>query len=322
MTRAARLPTLALAGRAQRAGRKGADVRAAAGRARERNGGSRRPAALALLAAIALVSGCETCRTPPLRNGYDAPALPAETVPIATVLNEIRCDYLDFAYSDYARQRLLAVGRVVGTLRLSVSHDGTRLGSFAVPVTAGTLPFGRGGDAAVAQSVLTVPFALDPKLALDPAGAGFDCSAGARLEHPIWDVTALAAAVAPVQAAAPQLTLRSPLTFQGRFYLRRGDTGVEPVAVTVDPARSGAAALYLQSFEATVETGVASWFADVGAATAEPKGLPGTGYAAAPPPRASRVRVPTAPHPARTGPPRTMLVHRCTPDASGELLCY
>lgn len=275
---------------------------------------------VALLGAILLISGCQIFRAPVESTGGVVADLPPQTVPIATVLNEIRCDYLDFAYSDYARAKRLAVGKVTGTLRLSVSQDGTRRASFAVPVANGALPFGREVGTPVAQSMLTVPFALDPKLALDPASSGFDCSAAARLARPIWDVTALAAAIAPVQDGDPRLRLRSPLTFAGRFYLRRTATGIEPVPITLDPARAGAAALYLQSFEASVETGAASWFADVGSATAEPKGTPGTGYDA--PVRPSRVRVPTAPHAGRANPPRIMREHRCVADRSGELLCY
>lgn len=309
------------------------------------------PAAL-LLGAIALISGCEMARTRVATADVAPPPL-TDTVPIATVLNEIKCDYLDFAYSDYARARRLAVGKVTGTLRLSVSQDGTRSNAFAVPVAADAIAPGA-GQASVPQNVLVVPFALDPNLALNPGGAGFRCGPEARLARPIWDVTALAAALAPLQADAGGLALRSPLTFTGQFYLRRTADGAEPVPVTLAPARVGAAAVFVQSFTASVETGTASWFADVGTATAEPRGTPGTGYApepkrAAPPvpplpappaaspaaaaepeagiARPSRFRIPTAPaspaqRRARTAPPATLTVRRCTPDAGGELLCY
>jgi hypothetical protein len=99
------------------------------------------------------------------------------------------------------------------------------------------------------------------------------------------------------------------------------------VLVKIDPSRVGRDLLYLQSFDVTIETGAASWFADIGPATAEPR----SGFATPPgtprielreipptsPPTRRGIRVPTAPRPAGAPPAR-----RCVADSSGELACY
>ena len=277
--------------------------------------------------------------------------VPAALVPVATVLNEVKCDYLDFAYSDFARQQRLPLGKVRGTLRLSLSRIGTAA-TLGVPVAPSDL---RLDDAAVPvvarENGLTVSFDLDPALALDPAGAKLDCAAPKRLARTILDFTELAAQFADTRRVAPGL--RSPIRYQGQFFLRRGPGGVDVVLVRVDPARVGRDLMYLQSFDVTIETGAASWFADVGPATAEPRPLPaapaplsapvssapmvaprieravpapapGTAprielrdIPAVTPPTRRGLRVPTAPRPAGVRPAR-----RCVSDASGELACY
>lgn len=264
-------------------------------------------------------------------------ALPAPTaiVPVATVLNEVKCDYLDFAYSDYARQQRLPLGKVRGTLRLSLSRIGTAA-TLGVPVAPADL---RLDDAAVPVASgakgLTLAFDLDPALALDPAGAKLDCAPGKRLARTILDFTQLAAQFAEARSVAPRPGLRSPIRYQGQFFLRRGPGGIDVVLVTVDPARIGRDLIYLQSFDVAIETGAPSWFSDIGPATAEtrstpaaPMPSPGPMPASAPRidlrelpsavPGARRgIRVPTAPRAAGAPPAR-----RCVPDRSGELACY
>lgn len=264
---------------------------------------------------------------------------PAAIVPVATILNEVKCDYLDFAYSDYARQQRLPLGKVHGTLRLSLSRIGTTA-TLGVPVAPGDV---RLDDAASPVTPgdrgMTLSFDMDPRLALDPAGAKLDCAPGKRLARTILDFTQLAAQFAEARRTAPGL--RSPIRYQGQFYLRRGPGGVDVVLVSVDPARVGRDLLFLQSFDATIESGAVSWFADIGPATAEPRGMPatpppaGAPLAGAPLSTAPRielraipsatpatrrgVRVPTAPRPAGTPPPAGS---RCIADRSGELACY
>lgn len=273
---------------------------------------------------------------------------PAALVPVATVLNEVKCDYLDFAYSDYARQQRLPLGKVRGTLRLSLSRIGTAA-TLGVPVAPSDLRLDDAAAPIVARdNGLTVSFDLDPALALNPAGAKLDCAAPKRLARTILDFTELAAQFADARRVAPGL--RSPIRYQGQFFLRRGPGEVDVVLVRVDPARVGRDLVYLQSFDVTIETGAASWFADVGPATAEPRPQPAASApATAAPMVAPRVerrdvpapapgtaprielrdipavtpatrrglRVPTAPRPAGTPPAR-----RCVSDASGELACY
>jgi len=271
---------------------------------------------------------------PAVARGREPLPTPAAVVPVATILNEVKCDYLDFAYSDYARQARLPLGRVRGTLRLSLSRIGTAP-ALGVAVAPGDV---RLDDAAppVAQgdNALTLSFDMDPKLALDPAGAKLDCAADKRLARTILDVTQLAAQFAEARRVAPGL--RSPIRYQGQFFLRRGPGGVDVVLVKVDPARVGRDLVYLQSFDVTIETGAASWFADLGPATAEPRDAPAAvapvAAAVTPPrielrdiPRATPVgrrgiRVPTAPRPVGAPPPPAR--SRCVADASGEIACY
>lgn len=255
------------------------------------------------------------------------PVAPVAVVPVERVLNEIKCDYLDFAYSDYARAARLGVGRLTGTVTLSLTRAGTGGEQIGVPISAGAIRLdapvtARGGQVPV-DNALTVPFAFDPQLALNPAAAGLDCSPGNRLAHPILSVTALAASLSRAGPGGGHAAIGSPLRYQGQFYLVLGDDAVDVVPVRIDPARVGADAILLQSFDARVETGTTSWFADVGPGTTEPR-TPANALAAqaplpgeAPPPPSGRVRqVPRSPL-SRQAP-----AHRCVPDASGELLCY
>lgn len=258
--------------------------------------------------------------------------IPAAIVPAATILNEVKCDYLDFAYSDYARQQRLPLGRARGTMRVSLSRIGTAT-TLGVPVAPGDVRLDDAvAPATAAANGLTLSFDLDPKLALDPAGAKLDCAPGKRLARTILDFTELAAQFAEARRAAPGL--HSPIRYQGQFFLRRGPGGVDVVLVKVDPARVGRDLLYLQSFDVTIETGAASWFADISPATAEPRPAtaePRSAFATPPgaprielreippasPPTRRGIRVPTAPRPA--GAPAA---RRCVTDSSGELACY
>lgn len=238
-----------------------------------------------LAAGLAVVTSCAGGHLPLARASGAAP-LPPETVAVARVLNEIKCDYLDFAYSDFARARRLPVGKVTGNVTLAVSRDGTApLGVAVAPAPLRLADDLRG--AASPPGALTVPFALDPQLALDPAAAGLDCAPAARLGQPVIELTGLAGAIAPAQGGGPYLQIRSPLRYQGSFYLLRSDDGIDVVPVRGDVARLGRDAVYLHRFDITVETGGASWFSDLGPATAEPR--------PAVAPSRPRVRVPTAP---------------------------
>ncbi len=259
---------------------------------------------------------------------------PVALVPVATLLNEVKCDYLDFAYSDYARQQRLAVGKVRGELRLTLSRIGTAA-TLGVPVAPGDLRLDDSASTiAPSGNGLTVPFELDPKLALNPGASGLDCAASKRLSRTILDFTQLAAEFAQARRLEPAVKLRSPIRYRGQFMLRRGPGGVDVVLLTLDPARAGRDAGYLQTFDFAIETGAPSWFADVGPATAEPR--PAVAAAPMPSPISPsaprielqridpplpgprpRVRVPTAPRPAGAPP-----VRRCVADASGELACY
>lgn len=274
---------------------------------------------------------------------------PVALVPIATLLNEVKCDYLDFAYSDYARQQRLAVGKVRGELRLTLSRIGTAA-TLGVPVAPGDLRLDETARVVTPNNNgLSVPFELDPKLALNPGASGLDCAAPKRLSRTILDFTQLAAQFADARRLEPVLKLRSPIRYRGQFMLRRGPGGVDVVLLSLDPARIGADAGYVQTFDLSIETGTSSWFADVGPATAEPRPVspaaptsaaiappspsprpPAPAPAPSPAPRIElqridppapgtrpRVRVPTAPRPA--GSPR---VRRCVTDAGGELACY
>lgn len=263
---------------------------------------------------------------------------PVALVPVATLLNEVKCDYLDFAYSDYARQQRLAVGKVRGELRLTLSRIGTAA-TLGVPVAPGDLRLDDSASTiAPSGNGLTVPFELDPRLALNPGASGLDCAASKRLSRTILDFTQLAAEFAQARRLEPAVKLRSPIRYRGQFMLRRGPGGVDVVLLTLDPARVGRDVGYLQTFDLAIETGAPSWFADVGPATTEPRPAVATAPATAPapspiPPSAPRielqridpplpgprprVRVPTAPRPAGAPP-----VRRCVADASGELACY
>jgi len=284
---------------------------------------------LALISAASMV-GARGRATPP------AVTPPVALVRVATLLNEVKCDYLDFAYSDYARQQRLPLGKVRGELRLTVSRIGTAA-TLGVPVAPGDLRLDEKAAAAPPSgNGLTVPFELDPKLALNPGASGLDCAAPKRLSRTILDFTQLAAQFADARRLEPAVKLRSPIRYRGQFMLRRGPGGIDVVLLTLDPARVGRDAGYLQTFDLAIETGTPSWFADVGPATAEPR----PAVAAAPAPASSptppsaprielqridpplpgarpRVRVPTAPRPAGAPP-----VRRCVSDASGEIACY
>lgn len=256
--------------------------------------------------ALALLAGCETV---PLSSASEAGGRSAlaRGVPVAAVLNEIRCDYLDLAYSDFARARRLAVGRISGEVTLSLSRGGTAVEAAVAPAPLAWSDDGRG--AATSANTLAVPFALDPQLALNPAAAGLDCRPAARLARPILGLTALASALAPAQGGGPYLQMRSPLRYQGAFYLLRDAASgrIDAVPVRGDPARLGPDASFVHGFEVTVETGGASWFSDVGAATAEPR------------PSARRVRVPSAPvRSAATRPDQ----RGCVGNPAVDLVCY
>jgi len=272
------------------------------------------------------------------RSVAPAPTSPVALAPVATLLNEVKCDYLDFAYSDYARQQRLAVGKVRGELRLTLSRIGTAA-TLGVPVAPGDLRLNdTASTIAPSGSGLTIPFELDPKLALNPGASGLDCAAPRRLSRTILDFTQLAAEFAQARRLEPAIKLRSPIRYRGQFMLRRGPGGVDVVLLTLDPARVGRDAGYLQTFDLAIETGAPSWFADVGPATAEPRPAVVAAPAPAPMPLPispsaprielqridpplpgprPRVRVPTAPRPAGAPPLR-----RCVADASGELACY
>ncbi len=270
------------------------------------------------------------------RSPAPAPTPPVALVPVATLLNEVKCDYLDFAYSDYARQQRLAVGKVRGELRLTLSRIGTAV-TLGVPVAPGDLRLDDfASTIAPSGNGLTVPFELDPRLALNPGASGLDCAATKRLSRTILDFTQLAAEFAQARRLEPALKIRSPIRYRGQFMLRRGPGGVDVVLLTLDPARVSRDAGYLQSFDLVIETGAPSWFADVGPATAEPRPAVAITPAPAPSPTSPsaprielqridpplpgarpRVRVPTAPRPAGAPP-----VRRCLSDASGEIACY
>ncbi|WP_375272350.1 hypothetical protein [Sphingomonas sp.] len=303
--------------------------------------GSTRPAgwrsAARVIGGLALISAASTGDA---RGRAAAPALtpPAALVPVATLLNEVKCDYLDFAYSDYARQQRLPLGKVRGELRLTLSRIGTAA-TLGVPVAPGDLRLDETAPAAVSSpNGLTIPFELDPKLALNPAASGLDCAASRRLSRTILDFTQLAAEFAQARRLEPAVKLRSPIRYRGQFMLRKGPGGVDVLLLTLDPARVGRDVGYLQAFDLSIETGTPSWFADVGPATAEPRPAAVAAQPpAAPPPSVPsaaprielrridppvpgtrpRFRVPTAPRPAGAAPAR-----RCVADASGELACY
>lgn len=288
---------------------------------------------LALISAASM-AGARGRATPP------AITPPVALVPVATLLNEVKCDYLDFAYSDYARQQRLPLGKVRGELRLTLSRIGTAA-TLGVPVAPGNLRLDETASAVLpGGNGLTVPFELDPALALNPGASGLDCAAPKRLSRTILDFTQLAAQFADARRLEPAVKLRPPIRYRGQFMLRRSPGGVDVVLLALDPARVGKDAGYLQTFDLAIETGTPSWFADVGPATAE---LRPTAPAAPPPARAAerpaaqvavprielrridpplpgarpRVRVPTAPRPAGAPP-----VRRCVSDASGEIACY
>lgn len=241
--------------------------------------------ATALAATLAVVTSCTAGQFPLARASRPLP--PAETVAVARVLNEIKCDYLDFAYSDFARARRLPVGKVSGHVTLALSRDGTAPLGVAVAPGPLRLADDRLGPASAPES-LTVPFVLDPQLALDPEAAGLDCAPAARLARPVLALTGLASAIAPAQGGGPYLQIRSPLHYQGAFYLLRSGEAVDAVPVRGDAARLGPDAAYLHRFDIIVETGGASWFSDVGPATAEPR------PATAVPARPKRARPPIA----------------------------
>ena len=296
----------------------------------------------AVLAGVAssLISGA--CVVEARDRGAPATATrPVALVPVATLLNEVKCDYLDFAFSDYARQQRLAVGKVRGELRLIPSRIGTAP-TLGVPVAPGDLRLVETGLATVpGGNGLTLPFELDPKLALNPAASGLDCAASKRLSRTILDFTQLAVQFADARRLEPALKLRSPVRYRGQFMLRQGPGGVDVVLLSLDPARLGSDAGYVQTFDLLIETGTPSWFADVGPATAEPRPDAAPAPTAANAPTAApaaaaaaprielrridppapgirpRVRVPIAPRPA--GSPRA---RRCVADAGGEMVCY
>lgn len=271
-------------------------------------------------------------------SGMNIPA-GAATVPVARVVNELKCDYLDFAYSDFARARRLAVGRMDGAITLAIvrdtSGDGTA-GATGVAVADRPLRVDRDyvrGPGSV-QNALTIPIGFDPRLALNPAAAGLDCSPGARLAQPIVGITALADTLTRVESGAPAFIVGSPVRWQGQFYLRRNAAGgTDVVLVKVDPARVSTDALYLQSVDLTVETGAASWFAATGPATAEPRprDMPRAAARVAPadqvpdPASARRSRVITVPR-APVVPGRTVRVapveHRCVGSSPADMVCY
>lgn len=254
-------------------------------------------------------------------------------VPVATIVNTLKCDYLDFAYSDYARQRRLAVGKVTGQVALALSRNGTDGVAVAVAPRAIRVDRDYVRGQARADNALTIPFTMDPKLALDPAGAGLDCSPAARLADPVLPFTALAAEVARASSGAPYFTLRSPIRWQGQFYLVRDRGAVRVALVKVDLARVATDGIYLHAFDLSIETGQPSWFADVGPATAEPRApVPATPAPAVPPAAAkprpgSRVlRIPQAPVRARPAAPAPTPAparreRRCV-GADGEIVCY
>ena len=282
----------------------------------------------------------------------------AMTVPVSRVVNELKCDYLDFAWSDFARARRLAVGRVSGSIVLAIVRDMSRNGT-GVAVADRPVRVDRDyvRGAGTVQNALTIPVSFDPKLALDPGSAGLDCSPDARLAQPIVGVAALAAELTRIESAGGAAFgaaggVTGPVRWQGQFYLRRNRAGgIDVVLVKVDPARVATDGLYLQSVDLTIETAAPSWFGDVGAATAEPRpatttrpvrrqpAMPVTAppvrapapvrepapapTRAAPPTRPSRViAVPTAPGrrpPVERAP---AVEHRCIGDSGADMVCY
>ena len=126
----------------------------------------------------------------------------AMTVPVSRVVNELKCDYLDFAWSDFARARRLAVGRVSGSIVLAIVRDMSRNGT-GVAVADRPVRVDRDyvRGAGTVQNALTIPVSFDPKLALDPGSAGLDCSPDARLAQPIVGVAALAAELTRIESA-------------------------------------------------------------------------------------------------------------------------
>lgn len=284
---------------------------------------------MTLIGVLALLSGCDPARAPVGAASRIVPASPVEdVVPVARVLNEIRCDYLDFAASDYARARRLAVGKVTGSVTLSVARGGDA--ATGVLMAPAALRIDRAGPRPAADAPfddgLTLAFAMDPDLALNPAASGLDCTPDKRLAQPILSFTALAAGLSEVSGGTA-IRIRSPLRYRGQFYLRREDGGVAAVVVRVDRARAGADARYVQSFDVTVETGAPSWFADVGPATAEPRPDHMPPAKAPPPARSSRVlSVPQAPRPgqprARAPIATAAVEHRCIGTSGDDIVCY
>lgn len=253
----------------------------------------------------------------------DAQTLPDESIPVVavgTVLNEVRCDYLEFARSDHARRKRLAVGKVTGTIHLSLSRDGTRANMIGVPVAPAALRIDpRGTVPPAPDDTLALPVSFDPALALNPDAAGLDCGPRARLGRPVLEFTGLAAALAGAERTdAAALRIGSPVRYRGQFYLRRRDDGeVDVVLARADPARLGADAIYLQSFDLAIESGTPSWFADADAPpAAAPAGVLPSATAIAQRPR---VRVPTAPRPLGS---RRVSQGRCIADPRGAIACY
>ena len=240
----------------------------------------------------------------------------AGEVPVATIVNTLKCDYLDFAYSDYARARRLAVGKVTGSVSLALSRRGTDGVAVAVAPQPIRVDRDHVRGAAKADNALTIPFAMDPQLALDPARSGLDCSPAARLAQPVLPFTALAAEIARASQGAPYFTMRSPIRWQGQFYLLRRGGATEVALVKVDPARVATDGIYLHAFDLAIETGAPSWFADVGPATAEPREEP----APAPRPGSRVLRVPQAPVRARAAVP--VRERQCVGPNVSEIVCY
>lgn len=210
------------------------------------------------LVAFAL-SGCVDSAVAPNANGSTVAR--QNLVPVAMIINELKCDYREGMEQKSQRVRY---GSAAVALTLSTTTDQTQEQSLklSIPVFSGFLslkPSLSKSKEHKTVNTVTLKFTLDPDLrkhTTDPDA--LQCDPQHRLPSPIIPAADLKAAVDRAPAGSPYLVFFDDAEISGQFYLKKSSSvglSVETIPVSINPGTLGSSAEYIQSYDICINLG-------------------------------------------------------------------
>lgn len=233
-----------------------------------------------LLLSVILVSGCNTLdrpKPPVPMPPTDVPVAVGAVAPVALLINELKCDYNEWLDARVPYPDRLVIGKVTGTLTLSLTRDFNTSAGLGVAVAAGPInitPSASQTTETKVENGLVIPFEMSPNAdGTKPSGTKADCQPENRLASPILGLKALGTQLSSAPSGSPYFRLSDDLHYTGQFYLKQ-DTELKAkvviLAFTIDPGSLGRNAEFIQKFDIKVNvTGSAPALTQTKPATAK-----------------------------------------------------